>query len=425
MQAYGRLAAAALDSAAALEETRSQATRAEALLTLSSALAEIASTEDMAQRIARAVPSVIDCDRAIVVVAESPSVGRIAGVYGYPGRHRRHPPGPERSPSTATSSRRDDSARPAGTARADPGVHGLDRDRRGGVVPHHVERPGPRLHHRQRHQPARAAHRFRRPRGEAPGSGRTSLHRAQQRHAARPGPPPGAPRRAHRPAQSRPHPGSCRADAGESPPRRAATAAFFIDLDNFKTVNDTLGHGAGDQLLKAVANRLSAAIRANDTVGRLGGDEFVVLAEGTSLDGGPELVAARLLDVLSEPFELAGFEGIPLTTSASIGIATGQRTTADDLLRDADIALYRAKAAGKACAVVFESYMQSEVLDRLRARARSASEPLRAVLRGVSTDVRPGHLGDDRGRRPSCGGTIPAAGSCCRTRSFRSSKTPG
>ena len=142
-------------------------------------------------------------------------------------------------------------------------------------------------------------------------------------------------------------------------------AAFFIDLDNFKTVNDTLGHGAGDKLLKAVATRLLGAVRANDTVGRLGGDEFVVLAEGSSLDGGPELVAARLLDVLLEPFELAGFEGLPLTTLASIGIATGQRLSAEDLLRDADIALYRAKAAGKACAVVFESHMQSEVLDRL------------------------------------------------------------
>jgi EAL domain-containing protein (putative c-di-GMP-specific phosphodiesterase class I) len=91
----------------------------------------------------------------------------------------------------------------------------------------------------------------------------------------------------------------------------------------------------------------------------------VVLAEGASLDGGPEVIAARLLEVLSEPFELAGFEGVRLTTSASVGIATGQRGSADDLLRDADIALYRAKAAGKSCSVVFESYMQSEVLDRL------------------------------------------------------------
>ncbi|MEY2456369.1 MAG: hypothetical protein QOK06_1463, partial [Acidimicrobiaceae bacterium] len=84
LQAYGRLATAALDSAAALEETRTQATRAEALLALSSALAEIVSTEEMAQRIAEAVPSVIDCDRAIVVLTDSPTLGRIAGVHGYP-----------------------------------------------------------------------------------------------------------------------------------------------------------------------------------------------------------------------------------------------------------------------------------------------------------------------------------------------------
>ena len=84
LRAYGRLAAAALDAAAALEETRIQATRAEALLALSSALAEIVSSEDMAERIAQAVPSVIDCDRAVVIIVESPSVRRVAGINGYP-----------------------------------------------------------------------------------------------------------------------------------------------------------------------------------------------------------------------------------------------------------------------------------------------------------------------------------------------------
>ena len=141
-------------------------------------------------------------------------------------------------------------------------------------------------------------------------------------------------------------------------------AALFIDLDNFKEVNDTLGHEAGDQLLRAVAARFSATVRASDTVGRLGGDEFVVLAEGMSLAAGPELLAERFRDVLREPFLLEGLNGT-LSITASIGVAEGDRETAEDLLRDADIALYRAKAMGKDCAALFAPEMQSAVIDRL------------------------------------------------------------
>ena len=139
-------------------------------------------------------------------------------------------------------------------------------------------------------------------------------------------------------------------------------AVLFLDLDNFKDVNDTLGHAAGDQLLAAVAARLTSAIRQEDTVGRLGGDEFVVLAEGASLAAGAEVVAERILDVLATPFEIAGSDA-PLRVSASIGIAQGGRTTPDELLRDADIALYQAKAAGKKCAMVFAPAMQEAVDD--------------------------------------------------------------
>ncbi len=139
-------------------------------------------------------------------------------------------------------------------------------------------------------------------------------------------------------------------------------AVLFLDLDNFKDVNDTLGHAAGDQLLADVSARLTSAIRQEDTVGRLGGDEFVVLAEGDSLAAGAEVVAERILDVLATPFNLSGSE-TPLTVTASIGIAEGRRATADELLRDADIALYQAKAAGKKCAVVFAPAMQEAVDD--------------------------------------------------------------
>ena len=133
---------------------------------------------------------------------------------------------------------------------------------------------------------------------------------------------------------------------------RTPMAALFIDLDNFKDINDTLGHGAGDQLLAGVGARLESALRGGDTVGRLGGDEFVVLAEGGSLLAGPSVLAERILDVLSIPFEIPGVDE-PLEVTASIGIAEGDRALPEDLLRDADIALYQAKAAGKQCAVVF------------------------------------------------------------------------
>lgn len=142
-------------------------------------------------------------------------------------------------------------------------------------------------------------------------------------------------------------------------------AALFVDLDNFKDINDTLGHEVGDLILQAVADRFSHVLRDNDTVGRLGGDEFVVLAEGVSLAAGPELVAERLNDVLREPFRVQGYEGAPLRISASIGIASGSRPSAQELLREADIALYRAKAAGKNCWTMFVPEMESEVLDRL------------------------------------------------------------
>jgi diguanylate cyclase (GGDEF)-like protein/PAS domain S-box-containing protein len=146
------------------------------------------------------------------------------------------------------------------------------------------------------------------------------------------------------------------------------TAALFVDLDNFKDINDTLGHEAGDKVLQAVANRFTALLRAGDTVGRLGGDEFVVLVEGISLAAGPELVAERLQSALREPFRIEGYEGYSLTLSASIGIAVGDRDSAEDLLRDADIALYRAKALGKNRFASFEPEMQSSLLDRLELR---------------------------------------------------------
>jgi diguanylate cyclase (GGDEF)-like protein len=142
-------------------------------------------------------------------------------------------------------------------------------------------------------------------------------------------------------------------------------AALFIDVDNFKGINDSLGHSVGDELLCAVAARLDSAVRGTDTLGRLGGDEFVVVAEGVSLAGGPELIAERLLAALREPFTLPGAEATPVFVKASIGVATDHRATADELLRDADIAMYRAKWDGKNRYVVFESGMEDAVQSRM------------------------------------------------------------
>jgi diguanylate cyclase (GGDEF)-like protein len=145
---------------------------------------------------------------------------------------------------------------------------------------------------------------------------------------------------------------------------QAPVAVLFIDLDAFKTVNDTLGHAAGDELLQAVAARLDGVVRDVDALGRLGGDEFVVVAGDISLMAGPELIAERLLEALKEPFRL-GEERSPITVTASIGIAAGEQSTAGDLLRDADIAMYRAKWDGRNRYVVFETGMQDRVQARM------------------------------------------------------------
>ncbi|MGA8363074.1 MAG: EAL domain-containing protein [Solirubrobacteraceae bacterium] len=145
-------------------------------------------------------------------------------------------------------------------------------------------------------------------------------------------------------------------------------AALYVDIDGFKHVNDTFGHAAGDELLRTVAARLADVVREGDTAARLSGDEFVVLVEGSTLDAGPELVAERLLEVLRRPYDMDDMNGQTrrqLSLTASIGIALGERASAAELLRDADVALYEAKAAGKDYYMLFQSSMQTAARDRL------------------------------------------------------------
>jgi diguanylate cyclase (GGDEF)-like protein len=149
--------------------------------------------------------------------------------------------------------------------------------------------------------------------------------------------------------------------------RRAQSpvAALYVDIDGFKGVNDTFGHAAGDELLRTVATRLTSVVREGDTAARLGGDEFVVLVEGSALDAGPEVIAERLLEVLRQPYDMSEQIGRSLSITASVGIAVGERASADELLRDADVALYEAKAAGKNEYVLFVDGMHTAVQDRL------------------------------------------------------------
>jgi diguanylate cyclase (GGDEF)-like protein len=145
---------------------------------------------------------------------------------------------------------------------------------------------------------------------------------------------------------------------------KAPVAALFIDLDNFKAINDSLGHSAGDELLQAVAARLDGIVRDIDAVGRIGGDEFVVAAADMTMMAGPELVAERLLDALAKPIRV-GEEQTPVLVTASIGIASGDRASAAELLRHADIALYQAKLQGRNGYVLFESGMAEAVQSRM------------------------------------------------------------
>jgi diguanylate cyclase (GGDEF)-like protein len=145
----------------------------------------------------------------------------------------------------------------------------------------------------------------------------------------------------------------------------APIAVLYVDIDGFKQVNDAFGHAAGDSLLQAVATRLTSVVREADTVARLGSDEFVVLLDSPIVDDGAELAAERVLEVLRQPVEFSGDESTSHEASVSIGVAVSHEMSADEMLRDADIALFEAKSNGKDRYAVFEAGMQGVAQDRL------------------------------------------------------------
>jgi diguanylate cyclase (GGDEF)-like protein/PAS domain S-box-containing protein len=149
--------------------------------------------------------------------------------------------------------------------------------------------------------------------------------------------------------------------------RSNLVAVLFIDLDDFKTVNDSLGHAVGDDLLVTVAERIRSCIRPEDTCARLGGDEFAVLIEGITHPDGAVTAARRIIGAMAEPLAIAGSDA---AVQGSIGIALGSAgQTASEIMRSADLAMYRAKGEGKGRYALYEPSMHELVLERLELKA--------------------------------------------------------
>ncbi len=158
-------------------------------------------------------------------------------------------------------------------------------------------------------------------------------------------------------------------------------AVIFLDLDNFKGVNDSLGHAQGDMLLNHTSERMQTAVRTADTIARFGGDEFAILIEDATDDGAAMTVVERVLELMRHPFHLDGKE---VYASASIGLAVADAEhSASDLLRNADMAMYIAKQSGKGRFCRYEPRMHTEALDRLELEAdlRHAIDREELILR--------------------------------------------
>ena len=147
--------------------------------------------------------------------------------------------------------------------------------------------------------------------------------------------------------------------------RESKVAVLFVDLDNFKFVNDSLGHEAGDLLLVAVSKRVRPCLRSEDTIARLGGDEFAVLLEDVKDTSEPAHVADRIVEELRVPFTL-GHQQVFITPSIGIAMGDYSHDSPEHLLREADLAMYRAKKEGKARHWVFDPSMEAETMERLR-----------------------------------------------------------
>jgi diguanylate cyclase (GGDEF)-like protein len=149
-------------------------------------------------------------------------------------------------------------------------------------------------------------------------------------------------------------------------------AVLFMDLDNFKSINDSHGHSVGDKVLREVADRVRRAMRPQDTVGRYGGDEFVIILDRLDTVGDAVAVAERIIEVLNEPFTIGGSQ---IWVQASIGISLTPVDTADSLMRDADLAMYRAKERGGGRYELFDASLGLRVKQR-----REFEQDLRSAI---------------------------------------------
>jgi diguanylate cyclase (GGDEF)-like protein len=347
LEAYAANAAAALEPAAALDDARRQNRTARALLTLASSLAEVTTSDEVARRLADAVPSVVECGHSAVLLWDPEAeVLRYVGMAGYEpdaeARLREMAIGradvPEldqmlSSPAPTVVDAR--SASPAlrrlfGIAEV-PGTTAVPITARGeffGVVTANLDRgaAGPDTVARLTGMANQAA---------------TALQNArlleQIRHQALHDPLTGLPNRTLL---------ADRANHALDAARRtgAHVGMLFVDLDAFKAVNDGHGHAFGDALLRRVADRLATAVRKSDTVARVGGDEFVFVLADLSCPEEAERVAEKVLHLFDESFELGGHDA---TVSVSIGVAVARPADQyDALLRQSDAAMYAAKASG-------------------------------------------------------------------------------
>ena len=160
--------------------------------------------------------------------------------------------------------------------------------------------------------------------------------------------------------------------------QKRSIMVLFLDLDDFKKVNDSLGHGEGDRLLVAAAERFESCSRATDTVARLGGDEFAILIEDVPAVEDKDRLIERLTAAMQRPFVLSGNE-VHINASVGIAVASGNET-ADDLLRNADVAMYTAKRRGKGRFATYESKMYSDIRERLEMEAALRGSIERAEL---------------------------------------------
>ena len=179
---------------------------------------------------------------------------------------------------------------------------------------------------------------------------------------------------------------------------------LFLDLDDFKIVNDTLGHAAGDRLLVDVADRLRDVLRPGDVAARLGGDEFAVLLDDGPTSSRAVAVANRIIDALRVPFPVEGQEITVGGEHRRRRRAARYRSARDELLRNADVAMYTAKGAGKNRVAVFEPTMHAAIVARhaLQRRAVAQPGPRRAgrLLPADRRDPRPADRHGRRGARP-------------------------